>query len=55
MDVAALPQRLRQELETFAVAAVVLEGKDLRVVGWGDADAAIKTIQRTLSTGVASR
>jgi inorganic pyrophosphatase len=55
MDVAALPQRLRQELETFAVAAVALEGKDLRVVGWGDADAAIKTIQRTLSTDVASR
>ena len=39
---ASLPARVRQELEQFAVAATALEGKDVRVVGWGDASAALK-------------
>jgi inorganic pyrophosphatase len=40
-DLAALPARVRQELEQFAVSATALEGKDVRVIGWGDAAAAL--------------
>ena len=36
----ALSDRLRQELERFAEAATALEGKDVRILGWGDAAAA---------------
>ena len=43
-DVAGLPVRVRQELEQFALAATALEGKDVRIVGWGDADAALKLV-----------
>jgi inorganic pyrophosphatase len=46
-SVAALPARVRQELEQFAIAATALEGKDVRVVGWGDADAALELVQRS--------
>jgi inorganic pyrophosphatase len=41
----ALPERIRQELEQFAIAATALEGKDVQVVGWGDATAALKLVQ----------
>lgn len=44
-DLGALPARVRQELEHFAVAATALEGKDVRVVGWGDAIAALKLVR----------
>ena len=40
----ALPERLRQELEQFTNAATALEGKDVRVVGWGDAAAALALV-----------
>jgi inorganic pyrophosphatase len=50
-DVADLPERMRQELEEFAAAASALEGKDVRVVGWGDATAAIGMIRRTSKAG----
>jgi inorganic pyrophosphatase len=33
-----LPERLRRELEHFFTAAVAFEGKDLQLLGWGDAD-----------------
>jgi inorganic pyrophosphatase len=36
-DVADLPERVRQELEHFTIAATALEGKDARVIGWGAA------------------
>jgi inorganic pyrophosphatase len=56
-DVAGLPARLRTELEQFAIAATALEGKDVRIVGWGDAAAALELvresaagIRRTVST-----
>jgi inorganic pyrophosphatase len=40
-DVADLPRRLLEELEAFFLAAVALEGKDLRYLGWhGSTDAA---------------
>jgi inorganic pyrophosphatase len=42
---AVLSARVRQELEHFAMAATALEGKDLRIIGWGDAPAAIKLVQ----------
>jgi inorganic pyrophosphatase len=46
--ITALPERVRQELEQFAIAATALEGKDVRVVGWGDAAAALKLVQESV-------
>jgi len=40
----SLPSRIRAELEELATIATALEGKDVRVVGWGDAAAALKLI-----------
>ena len=40
----ALPVRVRQELEQFAIAATALEGKDLRIVGWGNASDALELV-----------
>lgn len=40
-----LATRLRQELEQFACAAVALEGKDISVIGWGDASTALALIR----------
>jgi inorganic pyrophosphatase len=36
----ALTDRVRRELEAFFVAATTCEGKDLRLLGWGDVPAA---------------
>ena len=44
-QVATLSVRVRQELEQFAVAATALEGKDVRIVGWSDAEAALKLVR----------
>jgi inorganic pyrophosphatase len=44
-DLAALPARLRPELEVFTIAATTLEGKDARVIGWGDAAAALALVR----------
>ena len=41
----ALPPRIREELEQFAIAATALEGKDVRVVGWGDVSTALALIR----------
>jgi inorganic pyrophosphatase len=53
-DMAGFPARVRQELEHFAMAATALEGKDVRIVGWGDAAAALSLLRdcatRQLST-----
>jgi len=46
-SLAALSARVREELEQFAIAATVLEGKDVRIVGWGDAAAALTLIQES--------
>ena len=45
IDAAALPQRVRLELEQFTLAATALEGKDVRVTGWGDARAALDLVR----------
>ena len=45
MDAASLPQRVRLELEQFTIAATSLEGKDVRVAGWGDARAALELVR----------
>lgn len=39
-DRGTLTPRLRAELEQFFMAAVAFEGKDVRLLGWGDADEA---------------
>jgi inorganic pyrophosphatase len=43
-SLASLTARVRAELEHLAVIATGLEGKDVRIVGWGDAAAALKLI-----------
>jgi inorganic pyrophosphatase len=47
-DVVMLPARVRQELETFTIAATALEGKDVRIVGWGDATAALELVRNAV-------
>jgi inorganic pyrophosphatase len=44
-DVGDLSSRLRKELETFFLASTALEGKDLKVLGWSDASAAMALIK----------
>jgi inorganic pyrophosphatase len=44
-DIGALTARVREELEQFALAATALEGKDLEVLGWGDASAALDLVR----------
>jgi inorganic pyrophosphatase len=41
----ALPSRIREELEQFTIASTALEGKDVHVVGWGDARTALTLIE----------
>ena len=38
-------RRLRHELEQFACAAVALEGKDVRILGWADTAAALAMVR----------
>jgi hypothetical protein len=37
--------RVRQEIEQFFIAATALEGKDPRILGWDDGDAAVALIR----------
>ena len=48
-DIRALTTRVREELEQFALAATALEGKDLEVLGWGDASAALDLVRASVS------
>jgi inorganic pyrophosphatase len=41
----ALAARGRQEIEQFFIAATALEGKDPRILGWGDGQAAVELIR----------
>jgi inorganic pyrophosphatase len=40
-----LPRRVRDEVEHFFIAATALEGKDARIVGWGDPAAALELLK----------
>jgi inorganic pyrophosphatase len=44
-DLGAFSERVRQELEHFALAATALEGKELHVLGWGDAATALELVR----------
>lgn len=46
-NLASLSARVREELAHFAIAATALEGKDVRIVGWGDASAALELVQNS--------
>jgi inorganic pyrophosphatase len=48
-DLGDLPERARRELEHFFVAAVAFEGKDVRLLGWGDAEESRSAITASLS------
>jgi inorganic pyrophosphatase len=41
-----LSERVRKELECFFVSATLFEDKDVRIVGWGSADAAEALVDR---------
>lgn len=46
LDVAsALPPRVREEIELFFLTAAALEGKDPRILGWGDAAAVLDLLR----------
>lgn len=44
-----LPERFRHELEHFFIASVAFEGKDLKVLGWGNAEEGAATIAASLA------
>jgi inorganic pyrophosphatase len=41
----SLPQRVRDELEHFFIAATALEGKDAKILGWAGPDAALELLR----------
>jgi inorganic pyrophosphatase len=45
----ALAARVRHEIEQFFIAATALEGKEPRILGWDDGDAALELIRRSQS------
>jgi inorganic pyrophosphatase len=45
-DLGDLPEREREEIEQFFAAAVALEGKELSLIGWGDADEARAAVEK---------
>lgn len=45
-EAAELPKREREEVEQFLQAAVALEGKELALLGWGDAAEAREAVAR---------
>jgi hypothetical protein len=51
-SIASLSPRVRAELEHLTVIATGLEGKDVRIVGWGDAAAAVKLISDSATPAV---
>ena len=42
-----LPIRIRRELEAFFVQVTALEGKDVRILGWGGPEAVVRLIIRS--------
>ena len=46
-DIREFPARILEELEQFTHAATALEGKDARIVGWGDAAEALKLVKES--------
>jgi inorganic pyrophosphatase len=50
-SLAALPERTRDELAHFFLATTAFEGKDLKILGWDGADAALCLIRNAISTG----
>ena len=49
-DIEDIPERVRQELEQFAMAATALEGKDIRVIGWSAASSALALLREATIT-----
>ena len=45
----AVPLRVRQEFEQFLLATTALEGKDLRILGWDVAGAALALIRSSVT------
>ena len=43
----SIPDRIRREIEQFFLAATALEGKNVTVLGWAGADAALDLLRRT--------
>ena len=47
-----LAPSVREELEAFFVSTTLFEGKDVRLLGWGDAEAAEALVDRASRAGV---
>jgi len=46
-----IPRRMLEECVQFTIAAAALEGKDVAVLGWGEAADAVALISASLSSG----
>ena len=46
-----LSNRVREEIEQFALVAAALEGKDVRIVGWGDSTSALNLVRASVTGG----
>ena len=49
-DVSELSAPIREELEKFFVATDELEDKTLKIIGWKDADTALKSVRKCAKT-----
>ena len=55
LELGAIPRRVLEELEQFAVAVTALEGKDLTILGWGDAAAALALVKQSTAAHTLTR
>jgi inorganic pyrophosphatase len=47
-DVGDVSRRLREELEVFFMASTAFEGKELKLLGWSDASAAMEIVKQSM-------
>jgi inorganic pyrophosphatase len=50
----ALPQRVRDELEHFFIAATILEGKDPQILGWSGPEAVLDLLRSSATNTITS-
>jgi inorganic pyrophosphatase len=55
MELGSIPRRVLEELEQFAIAVTALEGKDLAILGWGDAAAALTLVKQSTAVHTPTR
>jgi inorganic pyrophosphatase len=55
LELESIPRRVLEELEQFAIAVTALEGKDLTILGWGDAATALALVKQSSSPHTVTR